>query len=157
MFFADYVLLVEGPTEVALLRKLAGDGRIDISGSYVLDGLGKYNLPRFMNLLSALGVPHAVLYDTDGDKDEHSDLNQLIEDTRDPIFTIRTKPIHADIESLLGIEPAGAPHRKPQHVLLQYHQGSIAPEKLDEFAELVMSCCPKGVKIDEVAAARPAL
>ena len=59
LFFANHVLLVEGPTEVALVNRLVGDGKIKNAdcGLYVLDCLGKYNIHRFMNLLGHLGVP----------------------------------------------------------------------------------------------------
>lgn len=58
-FFANHVLLVEGPTEVALIGKLIDDEKIAnvAPGFYVLDCMGKYNIHRFMNLLIHLGVP----------------------------------------------------------------------------------------------------
>ena len=58
LFFANHALLVEGPTEVALINKLIDDGKIKGAdcGLHVLDCLGKYNIHRFMNLLSHLGI-----------------------------------------------------------------------------------------------------
>lgn len=144
IFFANQVLLVEGPTEVALINRLVGDGKIKNAdfGLYVLDCIGKYNIHRFMNLLGHLGVPHAVLHDDDNDKDEHEDLNQLIEDSRHATLTLTVKRIPGDIETMLGVPPAGASHRKPQHVLYQYDVGKIEAAKLQAFCALVESCLP---------------
>ena len=65
-----------------------------------------------MNLLSYLGVSHAVIHDDDLGKDEHADINQLIEDSKHVTFTLCIKQIAGNLESMLGISPAGAGHRK---------------------------------------------
>ena len=63
IFFANHALLVEGPTEVALINKLIDDGKIKGAdcGLQLLDCLGKYNIHRFMNLLGHLGIAHSVI------------------------------------------------------------------------------------------------
>jgi hypothetical protein len=145
IFFANHALLVEGPTEVALINKLIDDGRIqgaDI-GLHVLDCLGKYNIHRFMNLLGHLGIAHSVIHDDDNGKDEHADLNQLIQSSRHQRHTLAIHPIARDIESFLGITSAGSVHRKPQHVLFLYSEGKIDSVKLAEFCSLVEGCLPK--------------
>ncbi|HWP91285.1 MAG TPA: AAA family ATPase [Thermodesulfobacteriota bacterium] len=144
LFFANHVLLVEGPTEVALINRLVGDGKIKKAdcGLYVLDCIGKYNIHRFMNLLSHLGVPHAVLHDDDNDKEEHKEINQLIEDSKHPTFTLNIKRIPGKLEAMLEIPAAGSDHRKPQHVLYLYETGKINAAKINAFCELVESCLP---------------
>ncbi|MBA4422363.1 MAG: hypothetical protein C0390_04575 [Syntrophus sp. (in: bacteria)] len=144
VFFANHVLLVEGPTEVALINRLIGDGKIKNAdcGLYVLDCIGKYNIHRFMNLLSRLGVSHAVIHDDDNDRDEHEDINQLIKDSKDAKLTLCVQLIPGDLETMLGVPPAGSDHRKPQHVLYQYDTSKIDPEKLKEFCALVTICLP---------------
>ena len=144
IFFANHVLLVEGPTEVAIVNRLLGDGKISDNdcGLYVLDCMGKYNIHRFMNLLSNLGIPHGVIYDDDDNKDEHKDINSLIEASKDPRFTLETKPIKGEFEKLLGIPIPKAAHRKPQNALYHYETGKIDGPKIKELCELVESCLP---------------
>jgi putative ATP-dependent endonuclease of the OLD family len=139
LFFANHVLLVEGPTEVSLINKLIGDGRIKKAdcGLYVLDCIGKYNIHRFMNLCSAFGIRHSVIHDDDSGKDEHSELNQLIEDSKHPKWTASITQIQEDLERRLGIPAAGSDHRKPQHLLYLYEAGRIDIAKLEAFCALV--------------------
>jgi predicted ATPase len=149
VFFANHVVLVEGPTEVALINRLVGDGKIGNAdcGFYVLDCIGKYNIHRFMNLLSTLGVPHSVIYDDDNNKEEHLDINQLIEDSKHPKLTLCVNPVGGDLETMLDITPACSDHRKPQHVLYQYETGKIDATKLKEFCLLIESCLPTRVQL----------
>jgi predicted ATP-dependent endonuclease of OLD family len=143
LFFANHVILVEGPTEVALINKLIGEEKVrnSNSGLYVLDSIGKYNIHRFMNLVSALGISHSVIHDDDENRDEHLELNQLIEESKSQ-FTFTIKQIPKDLESFLSIPSAGSPHRKPQHVLFLYENEKIAPDKIKAFCEMVDSCIP---------------
>jgi hypothetical protein len=110
MFFANHVLLVEGPSETALINRLLDDGRVELPpGVYVLDCLGKFNIHRFMNLLNALGVTHSVLHDQDGDTGWHCDINRLISDSRGE-HTVGISCMPDDLEIFLGIPPSGSPH-----------------------------------------------
>lgn len=143
MLFARYVLLVEGPSETALINRLVDDRRMVLPvGTYVLDCIGKYNIHRFMSLLGSFGICHSVLHDDDDDKDEHKELNQLIEDSRQPELTVTIRRVPKDIEDYLGVPPAGSRHRKPQHLLYCYATGQIDVGKLDNFCALVESCFP---------------
>lgn len=143
-FFANHVLLVEGPTEVALINKLIGDGKIRNAdcGLYVMDCIGKYNIHRFMNLLIHIGVSHAVLFDDDADSGEHKELNQLIEDSKDPVLTLVAKRIPDNLEAFLALPSPGSDHRKPQHALYLYATGKIEAAKLAAFCSLVEACLP---------------
>lgn len=154
IFFANHALLVEGPTEAALINKLIDDGKINGAdcGLQVLDCLGKYNIHRFMNLLGYLGIPHSVIHDDDNNKDEHSDLNQLIQSSKHEKLTHRIHQIARDLETLLGLPPAGptgksADHRKPQHVLFHYSEGKIDAGKLADFCTVVEGCLPKPAQV----------
>jgi putative ATP-dependent endonuclease of OLD family len=150
IFFANHALLVEGPTEVALVNKLIDDGKIKGAdcGLQVLDCLGKYNIHRFMNLLGHLGIAHSVIHDDDNNNDEHADLNQLIQSSKHVRLTHQIHQIATDLETLLGLPPAGpngkaADHRKPQHVLFHYTEGRIDAGKLAAFCSVVEGCLPK--------------
>jgi putative ATP-dependent endonuclease of OLD family len=141
LLFAQHVLLVEGPSETALINRLLDDGKLALPpGTYVLDCLGKYNIHRFMNLLSSLGVVHAVLHDDDDNANEHQELNQLIADSKNGDFTQAVVAIPKDLENLLGVAPPGSKHRKPQHLLYCYATNQIDPTKLKKFCNLVESC-----------------
>ena len=143
LFFANHVLLVEGQTEVALVNRLVDDGKIkEIEGGfYVVDCIGKYNVHRFMRLLSALGISHSVIYDDDKNKDRHRDVNQLIHDSVDSTFTYCVKPVLGSTEGMLGIQETRK-DRKPQNVLYHYEAGQISNSKLADFCALVESCLP---------------
>ncbi len=145
-FFADHVLLVEGPTEVALINKLISDGKIGNarSGLYVMDCIGKYNIHRFMNLLGRMGISHSVLHDNDDDKGEHAEINKLIEDSKDPCWTLAIKQIPGELDKMLGL-PSVASHQKPQHTLYLYETGQIEQGKLDDFCKLVEACLASDV------------
>jgi len=135
MLFAQHV------RETALINRLLDDGKLALPpGTYVLDCLGKYNIHRFMNLLSSLGVVHAVLHDDDDNANEHQELNQLIADSKNGDFTQAVVTIPKDLENLLGVTPPGSSHRKPQHLLYCYATNQIDSAKLKEFCNLVESC-----------------
>lgn len=144
IFFANHVLLVEGATEVALINRLIGLGKISGAdcGLYVLDCLGKYNIHRFMNLLSRLGIYHSVIHDDDHAKDEHEDLNTLIVESANANLTKAITAVPGDIETLLAIPKAGADHRKPQHVLFLLETKQIADDKVRAFCDLVEQSLP---------------
>lgn len=147
IFFAEHVLLVEGPTEVALLNRMIADGHFPncTRGLYILDCIGKWNIHRFMNLLAALGIPHAVLHDDDHGDVGAAEFNALIADTRDPATTCQIQTIRGDLERLLGVPPTVA-HRKPQHVLYLYTSNQIKPEMLAALCALVTSCVMSPLK-----------
>ncbi|EIM62957.1 ATP-dependent nuclease [Desulfobacter postgatei] len=141
MFFAQNVLLVEGPSETALINRLLDDEKLTLpQGIYILDCLGKYNIHRFMNLLSALGVHHSVLHDDDENKNEHEELNLLIADSKNSDFTKNIVPLTKDLETFLGVTPPGSPHRKPQHLLYCYSENQIDEAKIGDFCAKVESC-----------------
>lgn len=138
MFFADKVLLVEGPSEQALIERLMDEGEVGhSSGIFVLDCFGKYNLFRFMRLLGALGIYHSVLHDKDaaGNK-EHVQWNQLTQDSRNE-FTADIKAISPDLEGYLKVEKPKDSHQKPQELLWKYENNAIGQESLQRFIELI--------------------
>ena len=140
LFFAEKVLLVEGPTEVAFINKLIDDGKIlAASGLYILDCLGKWNMHRFMNLFGKLNIKHSVLYDDDGGKGVQQGFNQLLQNSRNP-STCEVQSIANDIETFLGVAPAMNPHRKPQHLLFHYSKNNINQESLNSFCQIIESC-----------------
>jgi putative ATP-dependent endonuclease of OLD family len=66
-FFADRVLVVEGPSDVLFFDWLARRGLTSRLGPNVglLDSFGKFELHRASSTLSLFGIPHVVLWDED--------------------------------------------------------------------------------------------
>jgi len=137
-FFANKVLLVEGPTETALFGHMFDIGEItsSVGGVFLLDCMGKWNIHRFMNILGALGIPHAVLYDYDGGKQADVEVEKTMQASRNA-HTIAVDHFAQDLETFLGIPPAGKPHRKPQHIMWHLQQGNIDSRKLASLATKV--------------------
>ncbi len=135
-FFASKVLLVEGPTETALMNYLENERYLawPQEGVFVLDAMGIYNIHRFMNLFKELGISHYILYDQDnGD-------HICVEDTIKNCTNSCTKGIDCfpnKIEDFLGVSGT-EPRRKPQHVLYNIQNGTVAKMKLTELAEKIL-------------------
>ena len=140
-FFANNILLVEGPTEQALLSRLISEGALALppGGIYVLDCMGKFNIHRFMNIFSKLGTPHAVLHDGDNDKGYHPDLHQLIQDSKDPKYTRHIECLPGDLEKVLKLKIEGR-HGKPQHAMYMYEMKMIGENELAKLKEHVERC-----------------
>ncbi len=133
-FFADKILLVEGPTEVALVNYLIQEKYLPAGDFYVFDSLGKYNIHRFMNLFGELDINHAVLYDSDNGK--HGAVNETIEKSKNA-STIGIDSFDTDIEGYLGIPSVRYKHRKPQHVMYHVRAGKVSEERLNDLSAQV--------------------
>ena len=130
VFFAEKVLLSEGPTEVAIINKWVDEAKLELpAGSSVIDCFGKFNIFRFMMLMGALGIKHSVIRDKDTSA-EHEEWNQLIEDSRN-IFTDQIAEMDPDIEGEIGATSTKEKHAKPQNLLWQYVNGKLPQDKVD--------------------------
>jgi hypothetical protein len=129
-FFANRVLIVEGPAETATIGYLLGVGQVPspIGGVFLVDAIGKFNIHRFMRLFQELGISHSVLYDADNGK--YPEVDKTIEATRNS-YTIGIDCFPNDLETFLGIPRPGKLNRKPQHILWHIHQGKVDKDKLE--------------------------
>jgi len=136
MFFSRYVLLVEGPTERILFNYLIETEKITTpkGGVFILDCLGKFNIHRFMNILSPLKIKHSVLFDADNGEAPHGEVKNLIEDSKNE-HTLKIDSFPDDLEAFLDIEKSNKPHRKPQHVMLKLKENKIDGNKLNALIE----------------------
>ena len=145
LFFAAKVLLVEGPTEVALINRLVDDNMIGpgIDGLYIMDCMGKYNIHRFMNLLARLGIPHGVLHDRDGDKPQGKpyQFNAEIANAANS-YTHHIEQVTETLEEFLGLDKSVKPYRKPQLALYKYETAAISSAKIKSFCDMVKRCIP---------------
>ncbi|MEQ8315656.1 MAG: AAA family ATPase [Gammaproteobacteria bacterium] len=135
-FFSEKVLMVEGPSETALLSYMYDEGLLPgCKGVFFLDTIGKYNMHRFMRLFEVYGIKHYVLFDEDNGR------NQIVSDTireSSNTFTGGIDSFESDIEGFLGIPNAGRPHRKPQHIMYRISQDNVKLEPLAEKIEALV-------------------
>ena len=134
-FFAQRVLLVEGPSERVLTAYLIAEEKLELpkGGITVIDTMGKWNIHRFMNLLAELRIPHAVLYDKDAGKPESPALEKAIRNASND-FTRGVDFFDDDIEAFLGIQKTRT-DRKPQHLMWHLKQGKIDQDKLTKLCK----------------------
>jgi len=141
MFFSDLVLIVEGLSEQVLINYLIRTGLTKIPKSvYVLDALGKYNIHRFMSLLSALGMRHAVLHDLDQRKTGkpkavQDAVNALIAASRTR-NTIAVDSVPDNLESYLDVRIVNERWRASE-ILFAAKSRRLKPEKLLDFVEKI--------------------
>ncbi|NJO18841.1 MAG: ATP-dependent endonuclease [Spirulinaceae cyanobacterium RM2_2_10] len=123
-FFAEKILLVEGPTEVALISYMRDQGMLPTCDRvFILDAIGKYNIHRFMRLFGHFGIKHCVLYDGDKNSSKDALIDNTIESAKNN-FTGEISKFDQDLEDFLGIGRTNKPHRKPQHVMFHISTGN---------------------------------
>jgi putative ATP-dependent endonuclease of the OLD family len=148
MFFSDLVLVVEGLSEQVLINYLIRTGLTKIPKSvYVLDALGKYNIHRFINLLSALRIRHAVLHDLDQRKTGkpkavQDAVNNLIAASRTET-TIAVDSLPDNLESYLDVAIVNE-RWKPSELLFAVKSGRVRPERLHDFVAKVEALLTTG-------------
>ncbi|MBA7564627.1 hypothetical protein ES708_06290 [subsurface metagenome] len=138
MFFAKNIIICEGTSEKIFLDFLINTNWLELKEKhiYFLDALGKYNIHRYINLLSRFGMYHSVLMDFDEDKKKHKYINQFIKDKIEKIHGFEK-----DFESFLKIPPVPKNRNdlKPLNVLKNYNDDNIAGEKIDKLKKIVIN------------------
>lgn len=139
-FFAKHVFICEGATEKVFLDQLLDTVWSDLKPKhiYFLDAMGKFNIHRYMNLFSELGIFHSVLYDKDQNADIHGLINTFIESKKNTF----TKGIHSfdqDIETYLGISKPNSSHLKPLSIIWNYKNSKIDQQKINDLKVIIES------------------
>lgn len=134
-FFAQRVILVEGPSEAGLHSYLLTRKTMPVHarGVVVVDCMGKYNLHRFVGLLSTFGIDHSILYDGDEGKNYDAEVTAAIAEVRTS-FTKRVTRLNKDLETELGIGSVEK-RKKPQWVLYNLEAGLVEDSKLQALVE----------------------
>lgn len=135
MFFAKHVIICEGATEKAFIDYLMNTKWPELKEKhiYCLDALGKYNIHRYIVLLSKFGLSHSVLMDFDEDNKQHKYINEFVKSKTSKLYGFAK-----DFETFLGIKaPKGRNDLKPVNVLKNYEDGKISEEKIQELKEIV--------------------
>lgn len=138
-FFADNVLICEGPTEKRFLDYMIKNywqDHFKTKKIYVLESGGKFQIHRFMNLFEDLGINHSVLYDRDCSdlndaKRGQKYINEFIGMSNNN-FTKNIDYFNKDIESFLKVDMKDVRRdRKPLNLMWNYKKGNIAQERID--------------------------
>ena len=136
MFFAKHVLICEGASEKAFIDYMMNTKWPELKEKhiYCLDALGKYNIHRYVVLLTKFGLSHSVLMDFDEDNKQHKYLNEFVKS--------KTSKLHGfekDFEKFLGIDSVDKNRKdlKPLNVLKNYEDGKIRVEKINELKEII--------------------
>lgn len=139
-FFADNVLICEGPTEKRFLDYMMKNHWQEFFKSkkiYVLECGGKFQIHRFMNLFKYLGINHSVLYDRDNSNLQKY-INEFINLSKNS-FTQEIDYFDKDIESFLNVDMRNIKnHNKPLNLMWNYKKEKIAPEKIDELKNKII-------------------
>jgi hypothetical protein len=141
LFLARAALLVEGRTEKLVFPYVfAAIGRdVDQEGISIVECGGKGNLPLFIRICQAAGIPYVVVHDRDaqpgreplaGERERNAQIAELAGEEQ----TIVLEP---DFEGIAGLR--GRSH-KPERALERFAApGAEVPEPLARAAELVLA------------------
>lgn len=137
MFFADYVVLVEGETEKAVLPFLAKKLKCFDAKVTLIDCGSKNNMPLYVEVLNGFGIPYCVVHDRDGETDR---MNERIRELVDRNLG-SVEPLEPDFEGVAGI-PLDAGRRKGKALAaLEYFENMEAERIPCALAEVVRKVC----------------
>ena len=131
-------MLCEGASEKIYFDYLA-DNEWDFLRAYrvyVLDCFGKYNLHRFIHLLTELGIPHSVIFDGDKNSRHHGKWNGIVKDASTSL-TLGIHQFTVDLEKFLGIPKASRDDLKPLNIIKHHIDDSIDKQKKSDLEVIV--------------------
>lgn len=136
-FFAKHVFICEGASEKIFFDYLVDKRWPDLRERHVyfLDALGKFNIHRFMHLLTALGIRHSVIHDKD-DGANHAVWNACIDKSRSQC-TAAVHMFQEEFETFLGVPEARRPGLKPMNIIKRFNGGEIQQQRIEELEALV--------------------
>jgi predicted ATP-dependent endonuclease of OLD family len=141
-FFAKHVFICEGASERILFDYLLNTEWVDLKSKhlYFLDAMGKFNIHRYMNLFSELGIYHSIILDKDRNAGVQKLINSFIE-TNKNAYTKGIKFFDTDIEDFLSVQkPDGNRNDlKPLNIMWNYKNNKIATQKITELKTIIES------------------
>jgi len=140
MFFAKKVIICEGSTEKVFIDYLFDELWSEFRDEhiYLLDSNGKFNIHRYITLLTSLGINHYIIMDSDNNAGIQEIVNKFIEQKK----TSLTGYIHSfksDFEDFLEIEKPRREDLKPLNVIVKYKNNLISDDKLSELKNIIKS------------------
>ena len=138
MFFAKHVFICEGASEKIYIDFLFNEYWPELRDRhiYLLDALGKFNIHRYMALLTAFGIKHSVLLDSDNDEGIHGIVNSFIEERRTAL-TCNIYAFRGDFETFLGIDKPKRKDLKPLNIIIKHQNNEIQSERIDELKTIL--------------------
>jgi CRISPR-associated exonuclease Cas4 len=79
------------------------DAKLDERCITVIDCESKDNMPFFLKIANAFGVPYSVMFDTDSDKAEGSQKSKLVMDALDKNLCISIQQMEPRLEAEMGL------------------------------------------------------
>ena len=137
-FFAKHVFICEGATEKIFLDYLLNTEWLDLKAKhlYFLDAMGKYNIHRYMNMFSELGIWHSIIFDKDQNQGIHDLINGFIVSKKNS-FTKVIYSFDSDIENFVGIGKAKRRDLKPLNIMWNYKNNKIDDSKITELKKII--------------------
>ena len=138
LFFARKVIICEGASEKIFIGYLFDEEWHEFREKhvYLLNAQGKFNIHRYMTLLTFLGIKHSVLFDSDRHSGIHDIVNSFIENQKTD-FTETIYAFENDLEGFLGIEKSSRKDLKPLNVMMKHHSNEICCEKLSKLKTIL--------------------
>jgi predicted ATP-dependent endonuclease of OLD family len=126
MFFAQRVLLVEGPSEKGTFKIVPDLMNIefDQSGTSVVDTGSKTQMPMFSYMLSEFGIPHVCLVDKDEGKTTGQALTDKIANLCGAGNIFIMDP---DLEGELGVAPNKLNYQSAMSLFAEYTKADDIP------------------------------
>lgn len=144
-FFADRVLICEGPTEkifIDYLIKTEWFEEFSKKKVYVIECGGKFQIHRFMNLFKKLGIEHSVLHDSDQNGTskraiQQKYVNDFLNSSMNE-YSIKIDSFPGDLETFLGVSIPARADRKPLNLMWKYKSGDINDNRIAELKMKVL-------------------
>jgi len=141
LFFSKKVIICEGASEKIFIDYLFDEKWPEFRDKhiYMLDAMGKYNIHRYISILTKLGIRHSILMDKDSDEGVNQIINTFIQDSKSEL----TGKIHSfenDFEEFLGIEKPQRNDLKPLNIIVRHQNNEISEDKLEELKGILTDC-----------------
>jgi putative ATP-dependent endonuclease of the OLD family len=144
LFFADTVVLVEGPTETAIIPFVGVQSGVFKDNVSVIDCGSKYNIPYFIELLRAFDIRFKVIHDEDpvpsglaGEKLRAYEATFALNETiaRLVASADQVKMVPGEFERLVGVTGGDVDRLGKPLACLEHIQEGTVPSGLDEIVK----------------------
>lgn len=148
LFFAKRVVLVEGPTEIAVIPYAASRLGVFKRSTAIIECGGKGAIPLYVELLQAFGIDFAVVHDEDpitaaNGTDEHDRQSHLFGVNRTIEMAVgdaaRIRCVRPEFENLIGVSVTQGRKKGKPLAALEALEGNPMPPALDALVRWVYS------------------
>jgi predicted ATP-dependent endonuclease of OLD family len=143
IFLSRAVLLVEGMTEKLVFPFVfeALGYEPDREAVLVLETGGKANMPLFVRVCNACGIPYVVVHDRDAERGRAPNESERITNQAIAAAAGRARVVQLapDFESVIGLKPRNRRNRKPERAYRRFNANRPVPKELAEAVERVVA------------------